>query len=127
MKWNVIRLELASSWEFPRGSVGRSLIVRLPVDDDGVIDRFALESQPSRATVRRYWASEPDMIGHLAQTPQGFAVRYETSAVAAEESPVDGALDTLIEFGNGPIAVGDEIVLREPGGRQVRLIVVSQK
>lgn len=127
MKWNVVRLELASSWEFPRGSVGRSYLIRLPLDDDGVIDTSTLESQPTRATVRRYWANEPDMTGHLVQTPLGFAIRYEASAAAVDGGPGDGNLDPLITFGSGVISIGDEIVLTEPDGRQIRLLVVSQK
>ena len=39
MKWKVIRLELASNWEFPKGSAGRSYLIRLPLTDDGAITR----------------------------------------------------------------------------------------
>ena len=76
MTWKVIRLELASSWEFPRGSAGRSYLIRLPLTDEGAIDTATLASQPARATVRRYWANEADMIGNLVPTPQGYAAAW---------------------------------------------------
>ena len=125
MEWTVIRLELASSWEFPRGSVGRSLLIRLPLSGEGSIETSMLRSQPTRATVRRYWASEPDMTGHLIQTPQGFAIRYETNAAMGAEHPEESGTgrEPVIAFGTEPISVGDEIVLTEADGRQVRLRV----
>lgn len=64
MKWRTIRLELAPSGDFPRGSVARSFLVRLPFSSDGAIDLSELAHNPRRATVRRYWSSEPDQWGH---------------------------------------------------------------
>jgi hypothetical protein len=121
MQWKIVRLELASSWEFPRGSVGRSYLIRLPLNDDGAIDTDTLESQPTRATVRRYWPNQADMLGHLVRTPLGYAIRYEASRRSTDEigEPV------LFQFGADAIKVGEQIFLAEPDGRQLNFRVAS--
>jgi len=122
MKWKVIRLELASSWEFPRGSAGRSYLIRVPLTEDGAIDTAALESQPARATVRRHWPNQADMVGHLERTPVGYAIRYEMNG----NSGADGHGDHLLfQFGADAIRVGEQIFLTEPDGRQLRFRIAS--
>jgi hypothetical protein len=128
MKWKMIRLELASSWQFPRGSAGRSYLVRLPLKDDGTIDTTALEAQPARATVRRYWPNEADMIGQLVHTPMGYAIQYEMNGTARlnGDSGTNGHGETrLLQFGADAIKVGEEIFLTEPDGHQVRYRVAN--
>jgi len=127
MKWKVIRLELASSWQFPRGSAGRSYLVRLPLTDEGAIDREALEAQPSRATVRRYWPNEADMVGQLVHTPMGYAIQYEMNGVHGNgSSATNGHSDQrLFQFGADAVKVGEEIFLTEPSGYDVRYRVAS--
>lgn len=118
MKWKVIRLELASSWEFPRGSAGRSYLIRVPLTDDGAIDAATLEAQPARATVRRYWASQPDKLGHLVRTPLGYAIRYEGNGIADAEPQ-------LFRFGAEAIRVGEKIALTEIDGSELQFRVAS--
>ena len=65
MNWNTIRLELASTVAFPRGSASRSFLLRLPLNEGGSIDDSEFERDPFQATVRRYWASEPDQVGKI--------------------------------------------------------------
>lgn len=128
MKWTVIRLELASSWEFPRGSAGRSYLIRLPLTADGTIDSASLQSQPSRATVRRYWPNEADMLGYLEPTPQGYGIRYEVNGATKLNcgSQVNGHCDKrLFQFGAQAIKVGEQIFLTEPDGRQLRFRIAS--
>ena len=124
----MIRLELASSWQFPRGSAGRSYLIRLPLTNEGAIDTAALQSQPSRATVRRYWPNEADMVGHLVPTSTGYAIRYEMNGTAR----LNGGSETighgdppLFQFGADAIRVGEEIFLTEPDGHQVRYRVAN--
>ena len=127
MTWKVIRLELASSWEFPRGSAGRTYLIRLPLAEDGAICKEALESQPSRATVRRYWPNQPDMLGNLVRTPMGYAIRYEMNGARRnghEESNGNGN-DRLFQFGSEVIKVGEQIFLTEPDGRKLRFRVAG--
>lgn len=77
MAWRVVRLELAADSEFPRGSAGRSYIIRLPLRGDGTIDYANLEAEPGRATVRRFWPNQPDLIGTIVRTATGLAIKYE--------------------------------------------------
>ena len=121
MQWKMIRLELASSWEFPRGSAGRSYLLRLPLADDGAIDTETLETHPNRATVRRYWPNQADMLGHLVRTPTGYAIRYD----GREQADGADADPTLFQFGAESIRAGEQIILTEPDGSRLRFRVAS--
>lgn len=123
MNWKMIRLELASSWEFPRGSVGRSYLIRLPLTDDGAIDTEALELQPAHATVRRYWTNQADMLGHLVKTPLGYAICYDANGRSASEF----GEPALFQFGAEAIKVGEQIFLAEPDGSQLNFRVASMQ
>lgn len=127
MKWKVIRLELASSWQFPRGSAGRSYLVRVPLTDDGAIDAVALEAQPARATVRRYWPNEADMVGQLVHTAAGYAIQYDLNGLAqASRQGANGHSEPrTVQFGGDAIRLGDEICLTEPDGNQARYRIAS--
>lgn len=128
MKWKVVRLELASSWQFPRGSAGRSYLIRLPLADDGTIDTAALESFPSRATVRRHWPNEADMTGYVERTPTGYAIRYDIgdeSAAYGTLTSSAGGTDRLFTLNAEAIAVGEEIFLTEPDGRRLSFRVAG--
>ena len=127
MKWKVIRLELASSWEFPRGSAGRSYLIRLPIADDGAIDSASLEAEPARATVRRHWANEADMLGYLVRTPMGYAIRYEMSGAESNgRAEANGSNDRrLLQFGAEAFKVGEQIFLTEPDGSRLRFRIAS--
>jgi len=129
MKWKVIRLELASNWEFPRGSAGRSYLIRLPLTDDGAIDSASLESQPARATVRRYWPNQADMVGYLVHTPTGYAIRYEMNGARHNGgSHANGNSDrSLYRFGADAIRIGEEIFLTEPDGNDARFRVAGMQ
>ena len=72
MNWKTIRLELAGTSEFPTGSVGRAFLLRLPLQDDGSIDEAEVARSPARATVRRFWASEPDCSGRIMRRDDGW-------------------------------------------------------
>lgn len=124
MQWKVVRLELASSWEFPRGSAGRSYLIRLPLTGDGLIDTETLQSQPTRATVRRHWANQADMVGHLVRTQMGYAIRYETKALTANGLG-ESTDQQLFQFGADGVKVGEQIFLTEPDGRKLRFRVAS--
>jgi hypothetical protein len=116
MRWKAIRLELASSGDFPRGSASRSYLLRLPLQHDGSIDVGLLRKEPARATVRRYWPNEADMIGHVVHTPAGYAIRYE-----------NGATDDVRLFGiaANAIRIGDEVRLTEIDGSEIPFRVAS--
>lgn len=117
MQWKAIRLELASSGDFPRGSVSRSYLLRLPLRQDGAIDDSLLTAEPARATVRRNWPNQADMIGHVIATPGGgYAIRYENRL--GEDVQLFGiAADNM--------RIGEQVVLTEIDGRQVPFRVAS--
>jgi len=118
MNWKVIRLELASSGQFPRGSAVRSYLIRAPLTDEGAIDATSLESQPDRATVRRYWSNEADMMGYLVRTSAGYAIRYEGGR--------NGEIDPrLFRFGADAIKVGGQVALTELDGTELQFRVAS--
>jgi hypothetical protein len=127
MKWKVIRLELASSWEFPRGSAGRSFLIRLPLTDEDTIDAATLESQPSRATVRRYWPNQADMLGYVVHSAGSYAIRYEMNGAKlhGDAGTNDCHEPRLFQFGADAIKIGQEVVLTEPDGHQMRFRIVS--
>jgi hypothetical protein len=105
--WKNIRLELGHTNEFPGGSVGRAYLIRLPLDDDDLVDEKALQTSPHRATVRRYWSTEPDESGVVARTDGGWAMHCKGSPVR------------MLELDGRPIRLGQQIAIRGPGGVQL--------
>lgn len=114
MTWKCIRLDLARTEDFPQGSAGRSYLLRLPLGEDGRIDEAALRGNPGHATVRRFWPSQPDMIGSVVRTASGWAFCYE---------PEEG--ERHFHFEAGPMRLGGEIVLTEPDGSPLPFRVAS--
>lgn len=116
MPWKVVRLELAESSEFPRGSAGRSYLIRLPLDGDGTLDYVNLEAEPTRATVRRFWPNQPDMHGTVVRTPSGLAIEYEARGA---DSPQPCILDA------NRFQIGDNVTMTGPNGNKRNFRVVS--
>ena len=77
MNWRSIRLELDRTNEFPAGSVSRAYLLRLPLDDFDMVDRAALATFPSKATVRRHWSTEPDENGVVVQAAEHWSLRCD--------------------------------------------------
>lgn len=65
MIWKTIRLELGPTASFPKGSASRAFVLCVPLDEDGRIDQPSMARNPGRATVKRFWASDPDQFGRL--------------------------------------------------------------
>lgn len=113
-KWKSIRLELACTAQFPNGSVGRAYVIRLPLDDKGLIDVAAFLDQPARATFRRFWASEPDEAGRIVRANGHWAMRR------------DGRPERrLIALPDRPIRHGRQFSLVDLDGTSVPLRVAS--
>jgi hypothetical protein len=104
MKWKTIRLELAATAAFPRGSVGRGFLIRAPLNDEGRIDDILIEQSPGRATVRRVWTNEADERGRLVRVDGHWAMRFP------------GQPDQLIEA-NAPFHAGKEVLVSAEGKR----------
>ena len=111
--WKDIRLELARTAEFPAGSVSRGYLIRLPLDDSDLIDPVALERSPHRATVRRYWSTEPDEAGLVHKGDGGWAMRC------------NGMPDRLLLVDDRPIRLGQKVSVVEPGGDLLPFTIAS--
>ena len=115
MNWKAIRLELASTSQFPAGSVSRAFLLRLPVQQDGSIDEAEIARHPALATVRRFWASEPDRVGRIAHANGSLAFSYGLDGGAACTLP------------SQLIRLGEQVLLRTPDHGELPFRVVSMK
>jgi hypothetical protein len=111
--WKNIRLELASTAEFPRGSVSRGYLLRLPLNDSDLVDQPAFERKPHWATVRRYWSGEPDANGVLARSEGAWAMR------------LDGNLDRRLDLDDRPLRLGQRVYVADPGATPLPFRVAS--
>ena len=110
MSWNNIRLELACAPRYPQGSPHRCYLLHLPLEASGMIDEELVRTAPMRATVRRFWPSQPDLRGYVIKMPKGWAFTYE--------SREDGD-ETKFHLESHPMRVGECIILTEPDGARL--------
>jgi len=101
--WKKIRLELGRTKGFPSGSVSRGYLVELPLDGEGRVDETALALKPHRATVRRYWSTEPDEAGTVVPGEGGLTMRC------------NGGPDRALLLGGQPVRLGDQVSVLDPG------------
>lgn len=114
--WHIIKLELARTDDFPQGSPGRSYLIRLPLDELGLIDEAAREAEPARATVRRFWPNEPDLSGYVRKSKGGWVFSYAAGGADDEE---------IVQLENHPFRIGELLTLTEPKGTRYPFHVVS--
>lgn len=115
MNWKTIRLELASTEDHPSGSAGRSYLIRLPLNDAGLVDEAALSRHPDYATVRRFWPSEPDRAGLVERTDSGWALRCN-----------GGRNEEIIAWlGTQPLELEKQVIVTEADGRRLPFRVAS--
>lgn len=116
MTWTTVRLELARTPDFPAGSPSRAYLLRLPLGEDGLIDEAELDKAPGRATVRRFWPSQPDLVGYVIRTPEGWAFSYE---------PGEDDDEAVFHLETHPLRLGDYVTLTEPDGQRLPFRVAS--
>ena len=116
--WNIVRLELARTSEFPEGSASRAYMLRVPLDAAGLIDDAELGRHPNMATVRRFWPSEPDETGYLIRSGRGWSFSY---AIGEEDD------EKLYHLETHPLLVGEYVTLTEPDGTRVPFRVVRRQ
>jgi hypothetical protein len=116
MNWKTVRLELARTRDFPKGSASRAYLLRLPLDDSGAIDARAIGCEPAHATVRRFWPNERDRSGRIVATADGWAVRYD---------PGDAEGDGVYRLETEAVRLGGEIRVTEPDGRLLTFRIAS--
>ena len=66
-----VRLELARDPEHPVGSRSRGYDFIAPLDDKGHIIAEDWKRVRGRCRVKRFWAGEPDQIGHIVRKRGG--------------------------------------------------------
>lgn len=115
MTWKTVRLELASTEGHPRGSAGRAFLLHVPIASDDRIDRMAIDRDPRRATVRRFWASEPDSFGIVEPMDGGWALCCARGA--GEKSTF------LLEA--APLRPDGQVKVRQPCGSQLPFRIAS--
>ena len=106
-QWNVVRLELARTPDFPGGSASRAYMLRVPLDRDGFIDEASLRRRPAMATVRRFWPNEPDQTGYIVRNGANWAFCY---AIGEEDD------EKLFNLEAHPLRIGDYVTITEPDG-----------
>ncbi len=116
MDWNTIRLELARADDFPRGSPHRCYLLFLPLEATGFIDEASVLASPHRATVRRFWPSQPDLRGNVVKMPTGWAFSYD---------PSEDRDERLFDFDTRPIRVGESLAVTEPDGERLLFTVAT--
>lgn len=114
--WNIVKLELGRTDRFPSGSASRSYLIRVPLDDDGLIDEAARAADPGRATVRRFWPNEPDQSGYLLHATNGWVFSY---AVGEDDD------ENLFHLENHPVKAGEYLTVTEPDGARLPYRITS--
>jgi len=110
MTWKTIRLELAETRHFPKGSAVRAYLLRLPLDAQGRIEMGEMELRPGQATVRRYWPNEPDRLGHVVRARSGWQFRY---------GPRDAGAAAQFHLDEPAIALLGRVSVTEPAGERL--------
>jgi hypothetical protein len=103
--WTNIRLELAETEAFPRGSASRAFLLRVPLDRKGAIDGNELRQNPHDAICRRFWPGERDMIGSVVRAERDWALR------------MDGG--TFCGLPSGPLILGSRIPMSMADGARL--------
>ena len=115
MKWKTVRLELASTEDHPRGSPGRAFLLHVPLASDGLIDRSAVDKHPGRATVRRFWASEPDSYGLVEPRDGSWSLQCARGTTQGSVFLLDSV----------PLRLNAQVTVRPQGGTELPFRVAS--
>ena len=107
-------MELARSATFPKGTPSRAYLLRLPLDEDGLIDDTELARSPSQATARRFWSSEPDQFGYVERSDGHWVLRCRGQQGEA-----------LFRMPALPLLLNGQIAVEEPDGTSNSFRVAS--
>jgi hypothetical protein len=113
MNWKTIRLELAGTRDFPVGSVSRGYLIRMPLNESGLIDEVSLAEAPQRATVRRFWSTEPDESGRVVRANGHWVLRCK------------GKPDRLLASASPSFSLGEAVAVQETSGPALPFRVAS--
>ena len=113
MNCKTIRLELAGTRDFPAGSVSRGYLIRIPLNESGSIDEASLAEAPQRATVRRFWSTEPDESGRVVRVNGHWVLRC------------NGKPDRPLATTSPSFSVGEAVAVHETNGAPLPFRVAS--
>jgi hypothetical protein len=111
--WRIIRLELSRTGEFPAGSVSRGYLLRLPLSDDDQVDEAEFMQMPHRATVRRYWSSEPDEAGQILRSDPEWTMLC------------NGRPGRTLRLDARPVRLGQQVSVTDPDGATLPFRIAS--
>lgn len=115
--WKSIRVELAETPEFPRGSPSRAYMLRLPLCRDGTVHDDALRENPVTAGFRRFWPNEPDRNGLIVPAGSGWALAFRSGHDDVDGQEVPIAFRRLLP--------GDAVSIGSPGrSRPFRVVAL---
>jgi hypothetical protein len=117
-----VRLELARDHEFPEGSVERGYDFIAPLDSKGRIDLEAWKALRDRCRVRRFWAHEPDEVGHIVHKRSGaWAFHYDIHGDPSHD-------ESGFRFESHAFVPGEYVSIKEQDGvlRTFRVISVRE-
>ena len=82
-----IRIELARDHDFPNGSRERGYDFIAPLDETGHLVAEEWKADRERCRVKRFWAGEPNEMGHLVHKRGGaWAFDYDPSTDSDDET-----------------------------------------
>lgn len=118
MTWHMIRLDLARSADHPDGSAAHSFLLRLPLNDEGIVDLTACLEKPERCTVLRAFPGQSEMRGYLRHGRRGWVLSYE---------PGDGDDEALFHLETHRLVKGEYVTITEPDGAALCFRVASSQ
>jgi hypothetical protein len=113
MNWTTIRLELAGTRAHPAGSVSRGYLIRVPLNDQGSIDEATFAEAPQKATVRRFWSTDPDERGRVVRADGHWALQCT------------GKSDRLLSIEPASFALGEQVAVTGRDGTPLPFRVAS--
>lgn len=116
MTWKTIRIQLARSPRYPDGSAAHAYVLRLPIDDNGMVETKSLRDAAQHPTVRRFWPHQPDQAGVVIKQGRRWTFSYRPGAEDDE---------AIFHLEDHPIRVGEYLTITEANGDTLPFKVVS--
>jgi hypothetical protein len=117
-----VRLELARDHDFPSGSNERGYDFIAPLDRHGHIDVEAWKALRERCRVRRFWAHEPEEVGHIVHTRgRVWAFHYDIRGDKSHD-------ESGFHFESHSFLPGEYVSIKEQDGvmRTFRVVMVRE-
>jgi hypothetical protein len=114
---------MARTPEFPEGSQSHGYEIVAPLDRDGHLDKDAWHGLRNRCRVRRFWAGEPDRLGHLLHRAGGSG--GATWTIDYDDISATDTEDQGYHLGSHRFVEGDYVSICTHGGAPVPFRVAA--